>query len=262
MQNRGVEFTINTQPIRNRNISWDLGFNATYNKNKITKLTYTNDPNFPGNLVGGIAGGVGSTIQINSVGYPKDAFYVYQQVYDKSGKPIEGLFEDRNRDGVINNLDLYRYKSPDPKFFFGAYSNINWKKWDAGFTVRANIGNYMYNNRFSNTGVQRNIIDPLGFLANGSRNVLETNFTGNGDKYFLSDYYIENASFLRMDNANIGYNAGNLVARNTTLRVGITVQNVFTITKYKGLDPEVPGGIDNNFYPRPRNYVLSLNLNF
>jgi len=262
MENRGVELAVNTQIIRKRELSFDFGFNATYNKNQITKLTFTNDPNFPGNLVGGIAGGVGSTIQIHSVGYPKSSFYVYQQVYDQNGKPIEGLFEDRNRDGVINNDDLYRYKFPDPQWFFGAYSNATWKKWDAGFVLRANVGNYMYNNRFSNTGVQRNIIDPLGYLANGSRNVLETNFTGNGDKYFLSDYYIENASFLRMDNINVGYNAGNLLGDNTNLRVGVTVQNVFIITKYRGLDPEVPGGIDNNFYPRPRNFVLSANFNF
>jgi iron complex outermembrane receptor protein len=262
MENRGVEFTINTQLVRNQEVTWDLGFNVTYNKNKITKLTFTNDPTFPGNLVGGIAGGVGSTAQIQSVGYPKNSFYVYQQIYDKSGKPIESLFEDRNRDGVINVNDLYRYKSPDPKAFLGAYSNVNWKKWSAGFSLRANIGNYMYNNRFSNTGVQRNIIDPLGFLANGSRNLLETNFTGNGDQYLLSDYYVENASFLRMDYINVGYNAGSLVSSHTNLRIGANVQNVFTITKYKGLDPEVPGGIDNNFYPRPRTFSISLSLDF
>ena len=168
MENRGVEFTINTQPVRNKDLTWDFGFNITYNKNEITKLTFTNDPNFPGNLVGGIAGGVGSTIQIHSVGFPKSSFYVYQQVYDKDGKPIENLFEDRNRDGQININDLYRYKSPDPDVFLGAYSNVSWKKWNAGFALRANFGNYMYNNRFSNTGVQRNIIDPLGYLANGS----------------------------------------------------------------------------------------------
>jgi len=262
MENKGVEFTINTQIIRNKSVTWDFGFNVTYNENKITKLTFTNDPTFPGNLVGGIAGGVGSTIQIQSVGYPKNSFYVYQQVYDKSGKPIEGLFEDRNRDGLVNNNDLYRYKSPDPKAFLGAYSNVNWNKWSAGFSLRANIGNYMYNNRFSNTGVQRNIIDPLGFLANGSRNLLETNFTGNGDQYLLSDYYVENASFLRMDYINVGYNAGDLVSSHTNLRIGANVQNVFTVTKYKGLDPEVSGGIDNNFYPRPRTFSLSLSLDF
>jgi iron complex outermembrane receptor protein len=262
MENRGVEFTVNAQLVRNREVTWDLGFNITYNKNKITKLTFTNDPTFPGNLVGDIAGGVGSTAQIQSVGYPKNSFYVYQQIYDKSGKPIESLFEDRNRDGVINVDDLYRYKSPDPKAFLGAYSNVNWHKWSAGFSMRANIGNYMYNNRFSNTGVQRNIIDPLGFLANGSRNLLETNFTGNGDQYLLSDYYVENASFLRMDYINVGYNAGTLINRHTNLRIGANVQNVFTVTKYKGIDPEVPGGIDNNFYPRPRIFSLSLGLDF
>jgi iron complex outermembrane receptor protein len=221
-----------------------------------------NDPKFPGNLVGGIAGGVGSSIQIHSVGFPKSSFYVYQQVYDQAGKPIEGLFEDRNRDGIINLDDLYRFYSPDPDWFLGAYSNLNWNQWDASFTLRANLGNYMYNNRFSNTGVQRNIIDPLGFLANGSRNLLETGFTGNGDQYLLSDYYVENASFLRMDNISVGYNAGNLVSKNSTLRLGFTVQNVFTITNYKGVDPEVFNGIDMNFYPRPRNFVLSANLNF
>jgi iron complex outermembrane receptor protein len=262
MENRGVEFTINTEPIKNRNLVWDFNFNITYNRNKITKLTFVNDPTFPGNLVGGIAGGVGSTIQIYSVGYPKNAFYVYQQIYDNNGKPIEGLFEDRNRDGIINNNDLYRYKSPDPKMFLGAYSNVTWKKWSAGFSARANIGNYMYNNRFSNTGVKRNILDPLGFLANGSRNVLETDFTGNGDQYLLSDYYVENASFFRMDFFNIGFDAGDVISKDTRLRIGATVQNVFTITKYKGVDPEVYGGIDNNFYPRPKVYSLNVNLDF
>ena len=262
MENRGIEFTITTQPVRNETLTWDLGFNITYNKNEITKLTFTNDPNFPGNLVGGIAGGVGSTIQIHSVGYAKSSFYVYQQIYDKSGNPIENLFEDRNRDGLINVDDLYRFKAPDPDVFLGSYSNLNWKKWNAGFSLRANFGNYMYNNRFSNTGVQRNIIDPLGFLANGSTNLLETNFTGNGDRYLLSDYYVENASFLRMDNFNIGYNAGALVGKNTNLRIGANLQNVFTITNYKGVDPEVSGGIDNNFYPRPRMFTINFNLDF
>lgn len=262
MENRGVEFSINTVPIKTKSVEWDFNFNITYNKNKITRLTFVNDPTFPGNLVGGIAGGVGSTIQIYTVGYPKNTFYVYQQIYDNTGKPIEGLFEDRNRDGIINNNDLYRYKSPDPNVFLGANTNVSWKKWSAGFSTRASIGNYMYNNRFSNTGVQRNILNPLGFLANGSTNVLETNFTGNGDQYLLSDYYVENASFFRMDYLNIGYNAGDVVRKNTNLRIGATVQNVFTITQYKGVDPEVYGGIDNNFYPRPRIISLNLNLDF
>jgi iron complex outermembrane receptor protein len=262
MENRGVEFTLSTQPVRNKDLIWDFGFNITYNKNEITKLTFANDPKFPGNLVGGIAGGVGSTIQIHSVGYPKSSFYVYQQVYDQAGKPIENLFEDRNRDGQINVDDLYRYKAPDPDVFMGVNSNVSWKKWTAGFSLRGSFGNYMYNNRFSNTGVQRNIIDPLGFLANGSRNLLETNFTGNGDKYLLSDYYVENASFVRMDYINVGYNFGAFAGKSTNLRIGANVQNVFIVTKYRGLDPEVFGGIDNNFYPRPRIFALNVNLDF
>jgi hypothetical protein len=205
---------------------------------------------------------VGSTVQIHSVGFPKSSFYVYQQVYDESGKPIENLFEDRNRDGQINVDDLYRYKAPDPDVFMGVNSNVKWKKWTAGFSLRGSFGNYMYNNRFSNTGVQRNIIDPLGFLANGSRNLLETNFTGNGDKYLLSDYYVENASFVRMDYINVGYNFGAFAGKSTNLRIGANVQNVFIVTKYKGLDPEVFGGIDNNFYPRPRIFALNVNLDF
>lgn len=262
MENRGIEFSINTQPVVNKDLVWDLGFNVTYNENEITRLTLVNNPDFPGNLVGGIAGGVGSTVQIHTVGYPKSSFYVYKQVYDKDGRPIEDLFEDINRDGSITVDDLYRYKSPDPRVFMGAYSNLIWRKWSAGFSLRANFGNYMYNNRFSNTGVKRNIIDPLGYLANGSRNILETDFSGDGDRYFLSDYYVENASFLRMDYLNIGYNAGNIAGKNTNLRIAANIQNVFTITKYRGLDPEVQGGIDNNFYPRPRIFSLTVGLDF
>src|SRR5690606_37116867 len=137
-----------------------------------------------------------------------------------------------------------------------------WKKWSAGFSVRANFGNYMYNNRFSSTGVKRNIIDPLGYLANGSRNVLETNFSGDGDRYLLSDYYVENASFLRMDYFTIGYNAGSLVRNNTNRRITQNVQNVINITKYKRMDPEVDGGIGNYFYPRPTIFSITASLDF
>jgi iron complex outermembrane receptor protein len=260
MENRGVEFTINATPIRNKQLTWDVSFNATYNKNKITRLTFVNDPSSPGNPVGGIAGGVGNTIQINTVGFPRAAFYVYQQIYDANGKPIENLFEDRDRDGAITSKDLYRYKNPDPTVFLGASSNVSWKKWNAGFVMRANIGNYMYNNRASSTGTMRNLINPLGYLSNGSASVLKTNFTGEGDRYFLSDYFLENASFVRMDNITFGYNAGSFLRKGTNLRVGAAVQNVFLITKYSGVDPEISGGIDNNFYPRPR--IFSVNLNF
>ncbi len=264
MTNNGLEFSINAQPVRTKDVTWNLGFNVTYNQNKITNLTISADPNFVGNQLGDISGGTGNTIQINSVGYPRAAFYVLQQVYDGNGKPIEGAFVDQNKDGIINEQDLYRYKQPDPKAYFGLSSSVNYKNWSAAFTARANLGNYVYNNVISNTATQRNILNPIGNLNNGSADVLKTGFTGNilSDRYFLSDYYVENASFLRMDNINVGYTFGKVWGSKATLRVSGNVQNVFTITKYKGIDPEIGGGIDNNFYPRPRTYVLGLNLNF
>jgi len=262
MQNKGVEFSINYQPIRTKNLTWDIAFNATYNENKITKLTISNDPNYAGNQYGGISGGTGNTILINSVGYARGSFYVFKQVYDNTNHPIDGLFQDKNRDGIINQNDLYQYKSADPKEFFGFSTNLAVKKWSAGFVLRANFGNYMYNNVASSTGTLRNILNPVGFLNNGSSDYLFTKFSGNGTNYYMSDYYVQNASFLRMDNFNIGYNAGKVFNNKASLRLSANVQNVFVITKYTGLDPEISGGIDNNFYPRPRTYVLGLNLNF
>jgi len=262
MENRGIELTLNAQPIRNRNLTWDVNYNITYNKNKITKLTIVDDPNFPGNQFGGISGGTGNTILINTVGYNRAAFYVYQQVYNSKGVPIEDLFVDRNGDGQITDKDLYQYKGVDPKLFMGFSTNVNWKKWFGGLVARANIGNYMYNNRFAGSGTERNILNPLSYLQNGSVNVLETDFIGGGSRYFLSDYYVENASFLRMDNIYVGYNLGNRLGKTTNLRLSGNVQNVFTVTKYRGVDPEINGGIDNSFYPRPRVFSLSLNLDF
>ena len=262
MKNSGVELSLNLVPVRNKNINWEINLNGTYNTNEITKLTISSDPNYAGNLYGGISGGVGNTVLINSVGNSRGSFYVYKQVYDDGGNPVEGVFADLNRDGIINEKDLYVYKNADPRVLLGASSNFSYKNWSAGFVMRANLDNYMYNNNFSNTGTIRHFINPLGYLNNGSRNVLETDFAGSGDKFFLSDYYIENASFLRLDNVNIGYNFGNIFRNLGTLLVTGNVQNVFVITKYKGLDPEINGGIDNNFYPRPRTYSIGLNLEF
>lgn len=262
MENRGVEFTINTEPIRKKDLSWDLNFNFTYNENKITKLTINPDPNYAGAPTGGISGGVGNNIQIQSVGYTRSAFYVYRQVYDKNNKPVEGAFVDINGDGIINNKDLYHYMGPDPRVLMGMSSSVSFKKFSAGFVMRASLDNYVYNNVASSTGVSRNIINPLGYLGNGSADFLNTGFSGAGDKFVFSDYFIQNGSFLRMDNINVGYNFGKVFNDKANLRIGANVQNVFVITKYKGLDPEIPNGIDNNFYPRPRVYVLTANIDF
>ncbi|MEP6927028.1 MAG: TonB-dependent receptor, partial [Ginsengibacter sp.] len=262
MKNSGVEVSLNLIPVKNNNITWNVNLNGTYNTNKVTKLTISSDPNYPGNKYGGISGGVGNTVLINAVNQSRGSFYVYKQVYGDNGKPIENVFADLNRDGIINEKDLYVYKSADPNYLFGASSNVSYRNWSAGFVLRANLGNYIYNNTFSSTGTIRNIINPLNYLSNGSTNLLETNFTGSGDKFFLSDYYIENASFLRMDNINIGYTFDKLLRNLGTLTVTGNVQNVFIVTNYKGLDPEISFGIDNNFYPRPRTYSIGLSLGF
>jgi iron complex outermembrane receptor protein len=262
MGNKGVEVTLNFQPIRNKTTTWDVSLNATYNKNEITKLTISDDPTYAGARYGGISGGTGNTILIQSVGYQRGSYFVYKQVYNAAGKPIDGLFADLNRDGIINEKDLYQYKGNNPEFFFGASSNVTYKKWNAGFVLRANIGNYMYNNVASSSGTLRNILNPIGYINNGSRDYLSSGFSGNGSNYYLSDYYVQNASFLRMDNINFGYNVGKVFRDKASLKINANIQNAFIITNYKGLDPEVNGGIDNNFYPRPRTFVLGLNLNF
>jgi TonB-linked SusC/RagA family outer membrane protein len=263
MENKGLELNLNGQVVRNSNFTWDLGFNATINRNTITNLTIAPDPSYIGNKFGGISGGVGSTILINSTGFNRGSFFVLQQVYNAAGKPIDGLFVDRNGDGTINDKDLYRYKNADPKTFLGLTSNFTYKKWNAGFILRASIGNYLYNNSFSANGNFKAITGLSTFLGNASANYLETKFSGdyNALNYF-SDYYVQNASFLKMDNLTVGYNVGKVLANKASLRVNASVQNVFTITKYKGLDPEINGGIDNNFYPRPRIVSLGLNLDF
>lgn len=258
IESRGVEFTLNAVPVKNKRVTWDVGFNFTYANPKITNLLLNPDPTFKGNLVGGIAGGTGNSIQIHSVGYRPASFYVYKQVYDQNDKPIEGLYEDLNRDGIINNEDLYRYKAPNAPVFMGFTSSVSYGKWNAGFVARVSVGNYMYNNVHSNLGSLRQILNPLGWIVNGSTSYLETGFVNN--QYF-SDYYVQNASFFRMDNINVGYNAGTIY-KDVSLRISANVQNAFVITKYKGLDPELNGGIDNNFYPRPRMFVLGLNLDF
>jgi len=263
MNNKGIEFSINTQPVKGKDVTWDVGFNITYNKNTITKLTVLpNDTSYIGFPSGTIAGGIGGQFAfINAVGTSKNIFYLYQQVYDKSGNPIEGVFVDQNGDGIINQKDLYKGKGADPKMFLGFTTNVAYKKWNAGVVLRANVGNYVYNNSYSQSGTLNQLIGN-SVLYNASTNYLTTLFKGGNGQQLLSDYYVENASFLRMDNFNIGYNAGKLLHDKVNLFLNATVQNVFVITKYSGLDPEINSGIDNNFYPRPRVYALGLTLGF
>jgi TonB-dependent starch-binding outer membrane protein SusC len=260
IESKGVEVTLNATPINTKKFQWDLGLNFTYVDPQITKLLLNEDANFKGNPVGGISGGTGNSIQIHSVGYSPSAYYVRKQIYDQStGRPIEGLYEDLNRDGIINENDLYRYKSPNAPVFMGINSNFTFNdKWTAGFVSRLNLGNYNYSNFNSSNGVERQIFNPLGWLGNASRDFKNTGFVNN--QYF-SDYYVQNASFFKLDNLNVGYNAGEIF-KGARLRLLASVQNVFTVTNYTGLDPEVGGGIDNRIYPRPRTFSLGVNVDF
>ena len=254
LENRGVELNLNALAVTTKDFTWNVGFNAAVNKNKILKLTAVTDTSSPGTLVGSISGGTGNKIQILSVGQAVNAFYVYKQVYGENGKPLEGVYADVNKDP--GNL-FYRYKSPDPKLTLGFNSRFTYKQWNFSFSMHGNFGNYMYNNVKSNTNTANSIFNSLSFIGNASTDYL---YSGFQNSQYFSDYYVENASFVRMDNITLGYNFGKLINKTSNLRLSATVQNVFVITKYSGLDPEVQGGIDNNIYPKPRTYSLGVNL--
>lgn len=250
VENKGVEFLINLTPIRNKHFSWDMSFNAAYNNFKITNLTATKDPTYAGSQV--------NNVQINSVGYSPLTFYAYHQVYDKNNKPIEGVYADLNKDGVINSNDLYHYQSALPKYVLGFTTQFALDKWSLSTVLRANLDNYMYNS-VAVGAIQANVFNSLGYLANTLSELTKSSFLYSQP---LSDYFVQNASFLRMDNLTLGYNAGNVLNKKVGLRINATCQNVFTATKYTGIDPEIYGGYDAALYPRPRVYSLGVNLQF
>ncbi|MGB5323089.1 SusC/RagA family TonB-linked outer membrane protein [Lutimonas sp.] len=258
LSSEGVEFTLNADIFQRENFSWNVNFNATWLKNEINKLNNVDDPLSPGIAQGGISGGVGNTIQTQKVGYPQFSYLVYQQVYDEAGKPLEGVYVDQNEDGVINDSDKRIYKNPNPDYLLGFSSYMNFRNFDFSFTLRAALGNYAYNNVASSTGFNGALYQ-LGSLRNVHASLLETEFN---TQQLWSDYYIQDASFLRMDNMSLGYTFDNLKNGEVGFRLYTTVQNVFVLTEYDGLDPEISGGIDNNFYPRPRTFLLGFNINF
>lgn len=261
LENTGLELSLNFVPVQTKDWNWDLGFNVSWNKNKITKLTTNEDPSYVGVAVGGISGGVGNTVQIHQVGHPANSFYVFQQVYDKNNRPIEGVYVDRNGDGSITDLDRYVYKKPDATIFMGLNTSLSYKAWTLSASFRANIGNYVYNNLASNNHMMADMWTN-NFIANRLTSAVRTDFN---QAQFLSDYYVEDASFLKLDKITLAWNATDW------LRLHVTAQNVFTITGYKGLDPEigyrvdgsiVTSGIDNNMYPRPRTIIFGASFNF
>jgi iron complex outermembrane receptor protein len=258
LKNQGVEFAINAKAISTPDLVWDLGFNAALNNNKITKLTAQDNASTIV-LTGDIDGGTGNKAQAQGVGHSANSFYVFEQVYDQAGKPIEGLFVDRNKDGVINDEDRYFCKKPSADVIMGFTSKLVYKSWDFSFSLRSNLGNYVYNNiASSKAAISEGSINNKGYLSNRPLSAFKSNFQ---NVSLLSDYYVTNASFLRCDNITLGHTFKNLFGK-VSGRVYGTVQNAFVITKYAGLDPEVKDGLDKNIYPRPLVGILGVSLNF
>lgn len=267
LSNTGFEAQISWNVIRTKDWNWTLDYNLTYNHNKITKLTGGDDSNYyiP---AGGISSGTGNTIQAQAVGHPINSFLVYQQVYDKDGKPIEGAVVDRDGNGTISEADRYYYKSPNAPVTMGLSSRLEWKNWDLGFSLRASLGNYVFMDYYAGAACvsASELLSASTFFSNRPTLVLPLNWQTYNVTAIESDYWVRNASFLKCDNITLGYSFYDLFKTGNWAgisgRVYFTCSNVFTITKYDGLDPEIYSGIDNNMYPRPRSFILGLSLNF
>lgn len=267
LENYGVEFTLGAKPIVTKDFTWDVQYNVSWNHNEITELVGGDD----GYIVqsgGTISRGNVTHVQAHTVGQPANSFWVYQQVYDENGKPIEGAFVDRDGNGIINSDDRYFYHSPAADVYMGLTMKFLYKRWDLSFALRASLGNYVYYDFLSNkAAVSSSGLYSNSAYSNTTQAAIDLGFTGTGgSEYYLSDYFVRNASYLKCQNITLGYSFPALLKYNNqdyfSGRVFFTVQNPFIITKYKGLDPEVSSGIDSNPYPRPLSFQLGLNLNF
>ena len=266
LENYGMEFSINAKPIVTKDFTWDLSYNITWNHNEITKLTGGDDSDYYVEAGDKISRGNNTKVQAHKVGYAANSFYVYQQVYDENGKPIENMFVDRNGNGTIDSGDKYIYKKPAGDVLMGLTSKMQYKNFDFSFSLRASLNNYVYYDFLSNkANVSTSGLFSNNAYSNTSAEAVALGFSGQGD-YYMSDYFIHNASFLRCDNITLGYSFQNLWKTQTYKGVGgrvyATVQNPFIISKYKGLDPEVKSGIDANPYPRAMTFLLGLSLQF
>lgn len=261
IENKGIELAAEVVPVKTDDFEWTLGGNVTFQDSKITKLTTVLD-NTPGISVGGYEGATGNTIQNHQVGYSPSSFFVYEQAYGADSKPLDGVYIDRNQDGLITEQDKYRFHKPAADVFYGFNTSAVYKNFDMAMNWRGSWGNFNYNNVDSSKGSYQNILVRETDLSNGVANILETGFTTQDTKRFESDYYIQDASFVRLDNVSVGYTFNQNENASSLVKLTLAAQNVLLFTDYSGIDPEISGGIDNNLYPRPITFTLGLNVNF
>ena len=268
LKNTGFEASISWKAIQTKDWFWQLDYNFTYNKNEITDLEGVSSNGMPVETGPNAGGGTGNYVQAHQVGYAANSFYVYQQVYDANGMPIENCVVDRNGDGVITPDDRYLYKNPTPPVTMGLSSRVEYKKFDLGMSFRANLGNYVFNDvlRGSSNVGETGAWVQQAYMANHLVDAMARNWQTWELTANQSDYYVQNASFLKCDNITLGYSFDSLFKGSSYKGIGgrvyATCSNVFTITKYKGIDPEIGNGVDQNMYPRPISFIFGLNLNF
>jgi iron complex outermembrane receptor protein len=271
MENKGLELNIGAVVIQQKDWDWNVGFNITWQKTKVTKLSMGDDSDYFVEK-GGTGIGTGGNVQLLKVGYSPFAFYTYQQVYGADGLPVQNAFVDRNKDGQITSADRYiSGKKPAPDVFFGLNSKVNYKNWDLGFNAHASFGNYAFNAYYARNSTSTADFIGQGFLVNLANTVEKSGFKLKNDAgQSFTDMFLEDASFFRMDDITLGYTFSNIAQTKLALRLAFTAQNVFVITNYSGLDPEIPVGtdeaktigIDNNIWPRPQIYSIRLGLTF
>ena len=253
MSVKGFELNINYDVLKQENLNWNVNFNASKFERRIDEIA-GGVPIFVGNI------GIGTESQIMQEGFTPNSFYVFKQLYNNDGSPIEGAFADLNGDGLVNNSDRYIYKNIDPDLVLGFSTSFNYKNFDLGFNLRASFGNRILNVVKSRSSYYNQILN--GELQNLPSSVLDYNFNTPGVGQILSDLFVENGSFLRMDYATFGYTFPKWLEGKASLRLFTGVQNPFIITKYSGLDPEFTGGNDQTIYPRQRQILFGANVKF
>lgn len=266
VRTKGVEFNLQSDIIKSDQLTWNVAVNATYIDQKISNLGVT-VPGFQGYITGDvIAGGSGNQVLIHSEGFAPNSFFVFEQLYDANKRPIQGAYADRNGDGAITDADRYKFHKPTADYTFGLFSTLNYKKFDFTMNWRASLGNYIYDNVSSDKGYLEAGLRRQSDLSNISADYYNTGFatesSSNGTQRNYSDYFVKDASFIKLDNVTVGYTFDKSIIKSASLRFTLGVQNVFVLTKYNGIDPEKFNGIDNNVYPRARTFLFGVNANF